>query len=218
MILGELEALAEGPVGTVIWALSPDGFFDVVVLDVTTRRTFEDSGTAVDFPIEDGSTGHDNFHRGPTLLAVEGEWTDTPVGAAQALEHLAQRIQELRALAGTGSIDSPKATRSIEMWNRLLRIMGREEPVFVFTDVRSVSSAAIERIVVDEDAETGDALRVAISFKEIRILATKLVPAEFDLDALIAGGGGIPDLGRQSKISSFDYTGPTIVDTVNPFG
>lgn len=173
--------------GTIVYAFTPLGLLDVVAFDVTTRRSIEDPGTVASFPVEDDIDGTDNFHRDPPILNVEGVFTDTPfeLGAASLL-----------------------GGRARDLYEKLLEIRGRGEPCHVFTDNRTLPDMIPATVVLDENADDGDVLNVAVTFVKSRILSSAVVPSLFDLDALLAAGGGVADLGTQATATPFDYTGP----------
>jgi hypothetical protein len=196
MIGAALQAILSGATGTTIFAMSPTGTFDVINIDVTTRRSHEDPGTLADFPVEGGIDGTDNYHEDPPVIVIEGVITDTPV-----------------SFLGIGG----GPNRAIEIYKRLRDMKAKGEPVFVATEIRGSSDMVLVSIVVDEDADTGDAIPVVLTFRKATILQTLLVPIDFDFDALVVGAGGTADLGTQSTINPLDYTGPTQSVPVSPF-
>lgn len=173
--------------GTIIYAFNPLGLLDVVAFDVTTRRTIEDPGVVASFPVEDDEDGTDNFQIGPPVLTVEGIFTDTPfeIGAASLL-----------------------GGRARDLYEKILEIRARKEPIHVFTDNRTLPDMIPAIVSLSESADDGDVLPISITFVKSRILSSALVPSAFDLDALLAAGGGVADLGTQATASPFDYTGP----------
>lgn len=182
--------------GTIIFSMNPVGELDVFEFDVTTRRSHVDPGTVVSFPVGQGSHGSDTIVRDATTLTVEGLLTNTPIN-----------------FVGLGG--GLKPNRVIEQYQKLLEIYAREDHVFVFTDVRAHYDMVIESVTADEDADTGESLPVILSLKKAAILETATLPAKFDLDVLLLGGGGTIDFGTQG--GSFDYHPPELVDTFDPF-
>lgn len=182
--------------GTIIFSMNPLGELDIFELDITTRRSHVDPGSVVSFPVGQGSKGADMINRDSGMLTVEGLLTNTPIN-----------------YFGIGGGLRPN--RVIELYQKLIEIYEREDHVFVFTDVRAWYDMVIESVMADEDAESGESLPIVITLKQAPILETATLPAKFDLDVLLLGGGGTIDFGTQA--GSFDYQPPEIVDTFDPF-
>lgn len=167
--------------GTVIVSTNPKGLFDIVTLDTTTRRSHSDEADVTTHPVEGSlSFATDNVRGLPATLTVSGVLTDAP----------------LRPLAGV--LAGPGRAR--DAYHKLLEIQGRGEPLLVATDIRHHADMALVSVAVDEDASTGDAIFVTLGFRKIRILNLVTAPVKLDIQTILAGAGGTPDMGQQAGL------------------
>lgn len=192
-----LMALLDRQVGTVIVPMDPKSSADSVGLDVTTARGIEDNGDLASWPVEDGAGVSDHIFRRPRTAYVTGIVTDTPLTLLAGV-HAARSIL-------TGTSGAATAMR------KLRELYDREAPVYVTCRRWTITDMMLTSIKQDEDGDTGNSFNVSLTFQQVRIVRSKLVPAEFDLDAKLAGGGGTVDLGVQSSLNPRDYTGPTAI-------
>lgn len=177
--------------GTVLMPMSPRGQQEFVELDVTIRRRHEDPGQASKFPVEGGQDSADNYHRDPSMLTVDGILTDTPLRF------------------GAGFSAGPR--RAVEMWNQLSAWQNSAELLLVSMRSRTYEDMVIESSSVNEDSESGSAIWVSLSLVHISILEGLTLPADFDLDAKLAGAGGTTDMGTQNPIDQIGWEGPVEV-------
>lgn len=184
-----LQALLGRTKGTRIVGMTPTGIVDSLAFDVTLSQTVSYPGEVSDNPLEGDDTFAHAIYRGPWDCTIEALFTDSPVqflGAA-----------------------FPQNAKS--KLRKLLEFRDREEPVSISMTRQTLLDGGIYHVQWSADAEIGDGIRVQVGLRRLKIVSTALVPAQFDLDALVAGGGGITDLGTQAPIDPRQYSGPTAV-------
>lgn len=189
-IKGKLIEMLSRARGCKVMSMLPTGIIDVVEWDLVTSVSVEHGGTIVDHPLEGDESFASSMYRAPTSINVEGIFTDTPI----------------EFLAGV----RPNATAKSKML-KILELRDREEPVAVVLSLGTFTSYGIEVLAFGKDPELGDGIAVSMSCRKLNIVSTALVPAQFDLDAQIAGAGGIADLGTQSPVDPRAYQGPTAI-------
>lgn len=189
-IKGKLIDLLHATRGTRILSMAPTGIIDVVELDVTTSQSVEWPGQVTDNPLEGDESFASSIYRGPTSVTIEGLLTDTPVEFVAGIR--------------------PNATAKSRL-RKLIELRDREEPVSVAMSMQTFLDMGIETVSASRDPDLGDGIAVQIVLRHLNIVSTALVPSQFDLDAQLAGAGGLTDLGTQAPIDPRNYTGPTAV-------
>jgi Dit-like phage tail protein len=189
-IIGKLRELLTRARGCKILSMQPTGIIDVVELDLVTSVSVEWPGQVIDNPLEREESFSHAIYRGPLGVTVEGLFTDNP------LEFLAGAL--------------PAATAKSKL-RKLIELRDREEPVSAVLSIDHYLDLGIESVGASKDPDMGDGVGVTIVLRRLNIVSTALVPSQFDLDALIAGGGGLADFGTQAPIDPRSYSGPTAV-------
>lgn len=189
-IKGALIELLSRTRGTRFLAALPTGLLDVVELDVTTAQNVVWPGQVTENPLENDEAYAHSIYRGPVMATIDGILTDSPI----------------EFLAGI----RPNATAKSKL-QQLVDMRDREELVSVAMAMGSLLDMGIEEVSASRDPSLGDGIAVSVTLRRVKIVSSALVPAQFDLDALLAGAGGLVDMGMQAPIDPRSYTGPTSV-------
>lgn len=197
-LLGRLRDIIERHKGTLIGSMVPKTPFDLVGFDATTARAISEDGQLATWPVEEGDGVSDHLFRSPRRVRLQGVVSDTPV-------RFLAGIHAARSIVENASSTSQDAMR------KLYELYEREEPVYVTCRRWTVVDLMITAIEQDEGLDSGDTFDVSVSLQRVRIIRSALVPAQFDLDARTAGGGGTADLGTQNSLDPRDYAGPTSI-------
>ena len=144
--------------------------------DCTLSEDTADTVRITSHPVEQGAEITDHVQQQPVTLTLEGMKTATPI------------------------FDAPEADRDIAFWEELRRLQGQRQPLTVSTPRRVYFDMLIESIRVPQTPEAGQAIRLTVDFKQLRIAQQQLteVPPlrRSSRNRLSSGPNG--DKGRQN--------------------
>lgn len=150
-------------IAELIFGAPKKGKIGTVTLDCTVSESHKDEVEITDHPVETGSTISDHIRKRPISLSLEGIVTNTPVVF----------LASLMADSPVENDFIPSPDRVTRAYQELRRIQEEGEIVDVVTSLREYKNLAIESLSVSRSAETGNALNVSISLREI-VLAKSL--------------------------------------------
>lgn len=90
---------------------------------------------------------------------------------------------------------------------KLRSLIDRVDPLYIVTPERAYKNMMCTTYKEDYDETTPDAIRLTMTFTEIRIVSPGLVESVLDLDVLDLGTGGETDLGNQTPANFPDPGG-----------
>jgi hypothetical protein len=198
------------------------GATGLLELDATPVRGFEQAAEVTEFPVETGSAITDHVRPLNPTVALEGVVSNTPIVApATQLNGATQGpgVVQLRGPDGAvkaSLIRFSRALDRVKLCDELLAgLVTSGTPVKLTTTLRTIENLAITRYKVDQDATTGESIKVTLELKRLRIVSTarSAVPAVRRLQvtsnravqppddrsalARIADGGAPADAARQ---------------------
>lgn len=112
-------------------------------LDITITEQHRFNSRVTTYPVENGTIVSDHIINEPDVVVLQTLVSDTPI-----------------------NILSPR-NRSIDVFNRLIEIHQRREPVTVITGLKVYPSMAITSLEVPRDLRTGQALTFTIELQRI---------------------------------------------------
>lgn len=116
-----------------------------VELDVTLREDHRYTSRVTTYPIEEGSTLADHIINEPAIVVLEGIVTDTPLSFLSFFN------------------------RSVDAFNRLIKIHEDRQIVTVVTGLKVYQNMAITVLDVPREVRTGQSLRFTIELQEITL-------------------------------------------------
>lgn len=147
-----------------------------IMCDVTLDENHEDGLTITEFPVESGATISDHAVIKPKQLTIRAAASDSG-----------------------GEVPSSGDRRSTDIYNQLLALMEKREPIDIITGRRSYKNMLIEALSTTTDATTDNILIVTIACREVVIVSTKttsIPPRARHQNG--AKTGGVADKGEKS--------------------
>ena len=132
----------------------------VIEFDASVSESHNDEAEVTEHPIEDGSNVSDHFRKMPVYLTLEGMITNTPV------VFLASFTPNSPIIVGD---TKPTLDRVETAYAKLREFQTAGVLVDVITSLRSYWNMALLSINVVRDASTGNALRVSMTLREVKI-------------------------------------------------
>lgn len=143
------------------------GSLDSVMLDVTFSEDPRDDNEPTQHPVEDGADVTDHIRLLPVQLTLEGLISETPLTQSQL------------SRAGIGESQYIEGYAAAQ-YARLLKLREERQLVSVHTARRVYENMVMTSLAAPVDPQTGKALRVQLSFQQIRIVRNKLVTIEVE--------------------------------------
>lgn len=152
-------------------------------IDATPSRAWEIAAEVTEFPVEQGSAITDHIRPLNGTLSLEGVISNTPL----VLPSTQMQGVTLAPGAVTLTGGDGKARATMLQWSGvfdrvklcdgiLAGLVASATPVTLTTPLRSLEGLAIVRYKVDETPESGQALRLTLDFKALRIATTARAP------------------------------------------
>lgn len=140
---------------------------DTITIDAATEQ-HQLSSTITDHPVEDGADISDHSRPDPETVTLECVISNTPLtsGSSRTVTSGSQ------SFTTTAAARDPQRAQAAYTALQKLRTGGKL--VTVVTSLRSYESMAIQSISIPRDAKTADALKFAITLKQVRIVKNKL--------------------------------------------
>jgi len=129
--------------------VSIDGF--LIDATVTEGHSFDSEVTA--YPVESGADIADNIRAKPLRITLDCVVSDTPLAPAI-----------VNARRGQG-------LPSAEIYNRLLVMRDKREPVTVVTTLAVFKNMALETLSIPRNATDGHSLRFSVTFVQVKIVS-----------------------------------------------
>lgn len=130
-----------------------------VAFDAIIREEHSRDAIITDNPVENGSEVTDHMQILPSKLVLE-------IGVSDLIQ------------AGERS-PSGAGTKSASTWENLEKLQDSREPFNVSTGLKLYKNMQIENMVTSRDRNTGKALPATLTLKELIIIETKIVSANF---------------------------------------
>lgn len=142
-----------------------------LLLDGTLSETHGRTAEATDNEVEEGADVTDHVRLKPATLVLEGIMTNTPLDDSAVAAY-----QSSGPFGLVTDDDEPSTPGRAENAFALLEVLFEaKQPITVVTNLKTYKSMIIESMQVPRDAKSGDAVRVSLSFKQIRLVSNKLV-------------------------------------------
>lgn len=116
-----------------------------VLMDATISEDYQYTSRATNFPIEIGSQISDHIIKDPLRVSISGIVSDTP----------------LSLLA--------RSNRSIDAFNRLIRIYETREVVTVITGIKVYTNMCMTQLNVPRNVNSGQSLVFNLEFQQLKI-------------------------------------------------
>lgn len=158
----------------------------VLDIDVAKNVTYERAAEVTEHPVESGSPIGDHIRTTNGTFTLEGVISDTPVriprthtrGLTRAPTNVDlavgdQRVQ-VQLQRWSGTLD-----RRRDCYRELNALIRDRRPVTLTTRLETIENLAITRVLVTDDEEAGNTLKMSIGFTQLRIAGTSraAVPA-----------------------------------------
>lgn len=154
-----------------------DKFLSRIEFDATTDSRLSRSVEWTASPVESGLDVTDHARELPNEITLSGVFTDTPISG----------------------LTLPDAAR--RAYEQLIAVMQAREPVTVVLGFAVLTSMGITNVEAMVDTQTGEAIGVKVSLREVRIVQSVTVPIPPEILALEAKAGAQSeaDAGIQSS-------------------
>lgn len=144
------------------------GGFDVLVqLDALESESADHDVEVTDHPVEVGADVSDHARVKPIMLSVQGIISNTPVNRTQQRRVIQTQGFTIQSTAVNGAPAGATGYAEAAL-ERLTTLKEARQLVSVVTPSRVYKDMLLTSMKVPRDAKTGDAVRVALTFKEIR--------------------------------------------------
>lgn len=141
-----------------------------ISIDASLSEVHSSSLKTTDNPVENGFDATDHAQIEPKTLQLECVLTDVPIRVG-LLDSALGIFETVKSMAG-------KNKRAYDNYEKLLELQKNRTPITITTGLKSYDNMLIENIMVDRDSNIGDAIKLRISLKEIKILNSKNVKIE----------------------------------------
>lgn len=146
---------------------------DTIVLDVTISESHDGETEVTDHPVETGFDVNDHARPKPDMLTLEGVVSVTPLNRKRRLAVEESGIIDFTSTKLAEPLgDDPGYVQQAYQTLRQLRETGKI--ITVFTGLRIYDDMIMTRLSIPRDGKTGDALRFSASFKQIKIVSSKV--------------------------------------------
>ena len=146
-----------------------------VSLDLILDETHSKSAEVTENPLQDGRAISDGIY----VKLREGSLTG--LVSNHSLKHTEDIAEENRNAEGIMNIAQwqPLKNRAAEAWNELKAVMDAKQTVTIVTALEVYENVAITNIETTLDGESGDALAIRLTFKQVKTV--QLVEDEVSL-------------------------------------
>lgn len=165
-VIGVKDGFGSGALGNLQGVVrSAFGGLGGIVLDATVSEEHLTTCEVTKNPVEDGAQITDHVQIQPAKLTIEGVISDTPIGFA-IIGNIQNVIRSVSTLFG-------KSSRSIDAYNRLLKLQNDRQPFKVITGLKQYSNMILSELSVPRTKDTGGAIHFRAVMEEIRIVASE---------------------------------------------
>lgn len=146
-----------------------------VSLDLILDETHSKSAEVTENPLQDGRAISDGIY----VKLREGSLTG--LVSNHSLKHTEDLAEENRNAEGILNIAQwqPLKNRAAEAWNELKAVMDAKQTVTIVTALEVYENVAVTNIETTLDGESGDALAIRLTFKQVKTV--QLVEDEVSL-------------------------------------
>jgi len=136
-----------------------------IVLDASIRETHKAPSKVTENPVEEGAKVTDHVQIDPITLTIEGMISDSPLGLPV--------IGNIQNFISTAASFFGKASRSVDAYERFLKLREDREPFDVITGLKRYENMILEDFQVDRDRQKANAIYFIATLKQIRIVASE---------------------------------------------
>jgi hypothetical protein len=186
-----------------------------ITLDVLLTENPTHSAEVTDHQVEEGANVSDHVRQKPDTLQLEGILSNTPVTGSQMT-----RVIESGGLVFDSNIfadeESPRGSAGYAeaAYKALLELKEAGTVITVTTSRKTYENMVIEQIQAPRDARTGDAIRILVNLKQVRIVSNRLTT----VDTRDPRAKGKKSVGRQGAKESSTATKERRQSTLNRIG
>lgn len=159
-----------------------------ITLDASVSEEHLSTAELTDNPVEDGAKITDHVQIQPKQLTIEGVVSDFPLGYLE--------IGNIMNLGRTVMSLFGKSSRSVDAYNKLVKLQEKREPFTVVTGLKRYKNMILTELSVPRTAETGKSLQFRAVLREIRIAKTGSVGGSF-ADDIADKAQSLADKGQQ---------------------
>jgi hypothetical protein len=145
-----------------------------LILDGTLSETHNRSADVTEHEVETGANVADHVRLKPATLQLDGIMTNTPISRQAVVDYAEDGPFELEG--APGQQETPG--RAENAFSLLETLFEARNPITVITNLKTYENMIIDGITAPRDAKTGDAVRVTISLKQVRLVSNKLTTVE----------------------------------------
>lgn len=137
---------------------------DKIGLDCSITERHASTVELTRHAIEEGDDPVDHARKLPDRLSLDGLFSNTPVGKAEA---------EARGNTSVGASGYAQ-----QQYGKLLELLKARRAVTIRTELRAYQNMVLVSLEVPRDSKIGDAIRFSATFEEIRFVKSELVRLE----------------------------------------
>lgn len=152
-------------------------------LDVAKVLTYERTAEASEHPVESGPPIADHIKLTAGQFTMEAVVSNTPVRiptthtrgltrASAAVDlRVGDQIERVQLQQWSGTLDRKRACH-----DELRALIARRRLIVLTTPLETIENLALVRVQVTEDESSGNALKVALGFSQVRVAGTARAP------------------------------------------
>lgn len=201
-VIGVKDGLGAGALGNLQGVVrSAFGGLGGIVVDATVSEEHMATCLITKNPVEDGAKITDHVTLEPVTLTVEGVISDTPLGFA-IIGNIQNLVRSVSTLFG-------KSSRSVDAYNRLLKLRQDRQPFKVITGLKQYKNMILSDLSVVRTKDTGNAIHFRAVMEEINIVSSATTGAF---------SSGVADLASPLKDSGQQVTNPVPLSSATQDG